>query len=145
MIAAGKNLDLSLKKSDRIITKQTPAGAPAGVFCVNLLLNEGHAVGALVDGRVGLMGADADAIEGTVILAAAVVAALGDMAFDAVVCFFRKMTHSYFLLFESTLSVPHGQRDIRTNFFKKWLTGLNPCLNRLSIQKFFLLHLKLLF
>ena len=97
-----------------------PAGAPAGVFCVNLLLNEGHAVGALVDGRVRLMGADADAIEGTVILASAVVAALGDMAFDAVVCFFRKMTHSYFLLFESTLSVPRGQRDIRTNFFKKW-------------------------
>ena len=39
------------------------------------------------------MGADADAVEGAVILAAAVVAALSNVTFDAVVRFFSKMTH----------------------------------------------------
>ena len=65
------------------------------------------------------MGADADAVEGAVILAAAVMAALGDMAFDAVVRFFIEMTHLKFLLFESTLSVPRGRRDMQENFFIK--------------------------
>ena len=59
----------------------------------DLLLDEGQAVRALINGRVAFMRADADLIEGTVILAAAVVAALSNVTFDAVVRFFSKMTH----------------------------------------------------
>ena len=40
---------------------------------MDLLLDEGQTIGALIDCRVAFMGADADFIEGTVILAAAVV------------------------------------------------------------------------
>ena len=53
----------------------------------NLLLDEGQAVGALVDGRVAFMRADADLVERAVIGAAAVVVALGHVAFDGVVGF----------------------------------------------------------
>ena len=57
------------------------------------LQDKGLAVSTLIHSRVGLMGADADAVEGAVILAAAVVAALSNVTFDAVVRFFSKMTH----------------------------------------------------
>ena len=58
-----------------------------GLF-LDLLLDEGQTIGALIDCRVAFVGADADFIEGTVILAAAVVAALSNVTFDAVIRFF---------------------------------------------------------
>ena len=59
----------------------------------DLLLDEGQAVRALINRRIGFMGSNTNLIEGTVILAAAVVAALRNVTFDAVVRFFSKMTH----------------------------------------------------
>ena len=59
----------------------------------DLLLDEGQAVRALINRRIGFMGSNTNLIEGTVILAAAVVAALSNVTFDAVVRFFSKMTH----------------------------------------------------
>ena len=59
----------------------------------DLLLDEGQAVRALINRRISFMGSNTNLIEGTVILAAAVVAALSNVTFDAVVRFFSKMTH----------------------------------------------------
>ena len=78
-------------RTGHFLWNRAPGLRKPGAFA--LLLDEGHAVGTLVDRRVGLMGADADAVEGAVILAAAVVAALSNVTFDAVVRFFSKMTH----------------------------------------------------
>ena len=64
------------------------------------------------------MRANANAVERTVILTAAVVPALGDVAFDAVICLFGKMAHASFLLFESTLSVPMPAEMIPGKFSK---------------------------
>ena len=64
-----------------------------GLF-LDLLLDEGQTIGALIDCRVAFMGADADFIEGTVILAAAVVVALAHMALDGVVSLFVCKTHT---------------------------------------------------
>ena len=60
----------------------------------DLLLDEGQTIGALIDCRVAFMGADADFIEGTVILAAAVVVALGHVTFNGVVGLFVCETHT---------------------------------------------------
>ena len=60
----------------------------------DLLLDEGQAVRALIDGRVAFMRADADLIEGTVILAAAVVVALAHVALDCVVGLFVCKAHT---------------------------------------------------
>ena len=60
----------------------------------DLLLDEGQAVGALIDCRVAFMRANTDFIEGAIILAAAVVVALGDMALDRVVGLFVCKAHT---------------------------------------------------
>ena len=50
-----------------------------------LLLAEGHAVGALILGRIGLMGANQDLVQGAVICLVTVVSALGHSAGNALV------------------------------------------------------------
>ena len=53
---------------------------------MSLLLAEGHAVGALVHGGIHLMGANQNLVQGAVVLVAAVMGALLDGTFDALVC-----------------------------------------------------------
>ena len=60
-----------------------------------LLLAEGHAVSALVHGRVCLVGAHQDAVQRAVVLAVAVIRTGLDSAFNALVCI---MVHNSFLL-----------------------------------------------
>ena len=62
----------------------------------SLLLAEGHTVGALVLGGVGLMGAYKDLLQGAVVGLIAVMGALGNGALDALVCF---AVHNAYLLF----------------------------------------------
>ena len=50
-----------------------------------LLLAEGHTVGALVHGGIGLVGAHGDPVQGAVVCILAVVSALLNGAFDALV------------------------------------------------------------
>ena len=52
---------------------------------MQLLLAEGHAVSALVHGGIHLVGAYHDLVQGAVVLVAAMVGALLDSAFDALV------------------------------------------------------------
>ena len=54
-------------------------------LCFSLLLAEGHAVGALVHSRILLMGTHQDPVQRAVVLAVAVVSALLDGTFDALV------------------------------------------------------------
>lgn len=54
-------------------------------MAIALLLPEGLAVGALVHGGVALVGADQNPVQRAVVAAAAMVGALGDGAFDALV------------------------------------------------------------
>ena len=61
----------------------------------SLLLPEGHAVGALIHGGVGLMGTHQDPLQGAVVSAVAVVCALGNGALDALV---GMTVHVFFLL-----------------------------------------------
>ena len=61
----------------------------------SLLLAEGLAVGALVHGGVRLMGTHQDPVQRAVVLILAVVSALLDGAFDALVCM---TVHGFFLL-----------------------------------------------
>ena len=61
-----------------------------------LLLAEGHAVRALIHGRIGLMGADHNPLQRTVVGLIAMMGALLDSAFDALVCI---AVHSEILLF----------------------------------------------
>ena len=61
----------------------------------DLLLAEGHAVGALILGGVLLMGANLNALQRAVIGIAAVVSALGNGTFDALV---GVTVHIHFLL-----------------------------------------------
>ena len=71
-----------------------------GVRCTHpkeeLLLAEGLAVGALVHGGVTLVGSDQNTVQSTVVCITAVVCALLNGAFDALVCF---TIHCQFLLF----------------------------------------------
>jgi hypothetical protein len=60
-------------------------GLPQSSF-LQLLLAEGHAVGALVNGGIHLMGTHQDLVQGTVILMAAMVGTLLNGTFDALVC-----------------------------------------------------------
>ena len=60
-----------------------------------LLLAEGLAVGALVHSGVGLVGTHQDLVQSAVVLALAVVGALMDGAFDALIGI---AVHSHFLL-----------------------------------------------
>ena len=61
-----------------------------------LLLLEGLAIGALVHCGVALMGANHNAIQGTIVSIIAVVGTLAHSAFDTLVCM---AAHSRFLLF----------------------------------------------
>ena len=60
------------------------------------LLAEGLAVGALIHSGIGLMGADQDPLQGAVVGIGAVMCALLNGAFDALVCV---AIHKSFLLF----------------------------------------------
>lgn len=60
----------------------------------DLLLDEGQAVRALINRRIGFMGSNTNLIEGTVILAAAVVVALAHVALDCVVGLFVCKAHT---------------------------------------------------
>ena len=51
----------------------------------SLLLSEGHAVGALLSGRVAFMGTHHDLVQGAVVLAVAVIGALLNGAFDGLI------------------------------------------------------------
>ena len=51
-----------------------------------LLLAEGHAVSTLIHSRVTLVGANQDLIQGAIVLAVAMVCAVLDGAFNALVC-----------------------------------------------------------
>ena len=62
-------------------------GAVAAVFCF-LLLTEGLAVSTLVLSRIHLVGAHKNALQRTVIRITAVVSALLNGAFNALVCVF---------------------------------------------------------
>jgi len=53
---------------------------------LSLLLAEGHAVGALVRGRIHLVGAHHDLIQGAVVFVLTMVGALLDGTLDALVC-----------------------------------------------------------
>ena len=79
-----------------------------------LLLAEGFAVGALIHGRILLMGAHQDSIQGAVVFGIAVVSALLNGAFDALVCL---VVHTIFLLlFEFCFSMSAKTKEIRENF-----------------------------
>ena len=64
-----------------------------------LLLAEGLAVGALILGRIGLMGTHQDPVQRAVVLAVAVVGAGLDGAFDTLVCM---AVHKCYLLLIGT-------------------------------------------
>ena len=53
---------------------------------LSLLFAEGHAVSTLIHGRIALVGADHDPVQGAVVLGVAVVSTGLDGAFDALVC-----------------------------------------------------------
>ena len=78
-----------------------------------LLLAEGLAVGALVHGGVALVGTYQDAVQGAVVAVGAVVSALLNGAFNALVCL---TIHSRFLLFGDVLSMIHIFFSIHTLF-----------------------------
>ena len=65
---------------------------------MRLLLDEGKAVGALVDLRVALVRTDADTVERAIVLAGAVVAAGSNAAFDALVRLAMIKVHDFDLL-----------------------------------------------
>ena len=61
------------------------AAAFAAAIFAGSLLAEGLAVGALIHGGIGLMGAHQDAVQRAVVLVLTVVCALMDGAFDALI------------------------------------------------------------
>ena len=65
-----------------------------------LLLLEGFAVGALIHSRIGLVGAHQNTVQRTVVFAVAVVSALLDSAFDALIGI---AIHGIFLLLSNCL------------------------------------------
>ena len=66
------------------------------------LLPEGLAVGTLIHGRILLVCADENAVQRAVVLGVAVIGALLNGAFDALVCL---AAHDHFLLFVGSKSV----------------------------------------
>ena len=52
------------------------------IFYASLFLDEGHAVGAGILGRIHFMGADSNAGEAAVVFVAAMVAAVRNITFD---------------------------------------------------------------
>ena len=81
--------------SSRKIAAASAAAILAGSVFVESLLAEGLAVGALVHGGVNFVGAHQDAVQRAVVLVLAVVCALMDGAFDALI---GVATHNLFLL-----------------------------------------------
>ena len=79
---------ISFYHTDSPIIRQESYREKAVAFATAfyLLLPEGLAVGALVHGRILLMGANQDLVQRAVVLMAAVMGALLDSAFDALVC-----------------------------------------------------------
>ena len=76
-----------------------------------LSLAEGLAVGALIHGGIGFMGAHQDSVQRAVVCVVAVVCAGLDGAFDALIGLF---VHAVFLLFcEITASMPHSVQVMR--------------------------------
>ena len=69
-----------------------------------LLLAEGLAVGALVHGGVALVGTYQDAVQGAVVAVGAVVSALLNGAFNALICL---TIHCQFLLFDDVVSMEY--------------------------------------
>ena len=65
-------------------------------WTVSSLLAEGLAVGALILGGICLMGAHQNVVQGAIICIVAVVCALGNGTFNALV---RTAVHNHFLLF----------------------------------------------
>ena len=55
-------------------------------FQENLLLAEGHAVGALILGRIALVGTNTDLVQGAVVLVFTMMGTLVDSTFNALVC-----------------------------------------------------------
>jgi hypothetical protein len=84
----------SLNKYIRLLLSYPVSSPPSskkkcGSYCrrtLFLLLAEGLAVRALIHGRVGFVGANQDAIQGAVVLSIAMVSALLDGTFEALVC-----------------------------------------------------------
>ena len=77
------------------VKTKTAAECSAAAKGLCLLLAEGLAVGALVHGRVGLVGADQNLVQGAVVLTLAVVCALLNGTFDGLICI---AVHVFFLL-----------------------------------------------
>ena len=77
-----------------------------------LLLTEGHAVSALIHGRVCLMGAYQDLVQGAVVLLVTVMGALLDSALDALVGI---AVHNRFLLFCKYGTSMRGKEGIMQN------------------------------
>ena len=65
--------------------KIAAAEAAAKVRCSGLFLAEGHTVGALVNGGVGLVGTHQDPVQRAVVLIVAVMGTLLNGTFDALV------------------------------------------------------------
>ena len=87
-----KKRNINSGNDDNIIT--SPKGfvkENCGSFCcrnrpVQLLLAEGHAVGALVHGGIHLVGTHQDLVQGAVVLVLTMMGTLLDGTFDALVC-----------------------------------------------------------
>ena len=69
---------------------EPPIGSPLG-----LSLLEGFAVSTLIQSGIGFVGSDHDSVQRTIVLVTAVVSALSDGAFDALV---SMAIHTHFLL-----------------------------------------------
>ena len=69
-----------------------------------LFLAEGHAVGALIHSGIHLVGTNQDFVQGTVVLMAAMVGALLDGAFDALVCMTVHKIASFLIGFGNSMN-----------------------------------------
>ena len=78
------------------MVKKKYAAAPGYRIQVSLLLAEGLAVGTLILGRIGLVGTHQNALQRAEVCFIAMMRALMDSAFDALVCI---AVHSLRLLF----------------------------------------------
>ena len=87
------------------VKKKSGSGSCRGC----LLLAEGHAVGALVLGGVCLMGANQDPVQGAVVLAVAVMGALGYGALNGLI---RIAVHGNSSFFGFGLIIPRKRRTM---------------------------------
>ena len=86
----------------------TPVRSPAGNDSVSSLLAEGLAVGALVCGGIGLVGAHQDPVQRAVICLLAMVLALLNSTLNALVC--MTVHGIILLLFVMELECPHSEK-----------------------------------